>query len=299
MNTVRIKSYAKINLTLEITGVHDGYHTLDSLVASVDIFDLLVVKKRKDGLSSVTMHGLGSESIPSENNIALKTAERCSQKFGIGGVDITVYKNIPLGAGLGGSSADAAGVLNAVAKLYSIEDRAGLEAIANEVGSDVRYMMDGGFARMRGRGERVEKVSASATLHALLICPKTSVSSGACYRRYDETATDFLGGGATEKAIESLKKGEVETLGSLLKNDLYSPATTLNADVGRAYEEAKSFSPLGVVMTGSGSAVLAFFETRELCEWAKSRYRGKFATVVVKTVLPEKLNQGWKNPFTL
>ena len=90
MKTVKIKSYAKINLTLEIVGVEGEYHMLDSLVASVDLFDLLVIKARKGKLSTVKMHGLGSESIPPEHNNALKAAEAFSATFGTDGVDITV-----------------------------------------------------------------------------------------------------------------------------------------------------------------------------------------------------------------
>ncbi|MBQ4268054.1 MAG: 4-(cytidine 5'-diphospho)-2-C-methyl-D-erythritol kinase, partial [Clostridia bacterium] len=95
MNSVKIKSYAKINLTLEIVGEKDGYHLLESLVASVDLYDLIALKKRKDGLCSVTMKGLGSESIPPEENNALKAAELFVATFGTKGADITVFRNIP------------------------------------------------------------------------------------------------------------------------------------------------------------------------------------------------------------
>jgi 4-diphosphocytidyl-2C-methyl-D-erythritol kinase len=75
--------------------------------------------------------------------------------------------------------------------------------------------------------------------------------------------------------------------------------------VEKAYDEAKSFSPLGVTMSGSGSCVFAMFETKELCEWAKSRYKGKFRTYVVKTIIPDytsaakKTAKAWRNPFVL
>jgi 4-diphosphocytidyl-2C-methyl-D-erythritol kinase len=73
--------------------------------------------------------------------------------------------------------------------------------------------------------------------------------------------------------------------------------------VETAYEQAKSFSPLGAVMTGSGSAVFALFETKELCQWAQSRYKGKFRTYVAETLVPDYLNGkktfGFKNPFVL
>ncbi len=304
MNTVRIKSYAKVNLTLEIIGVEGGYHLLDSLVASVDLFDLIVLKKRKTPLSSITMKGMGSESIPPESNNALKAAEAFSKRFKTNGVDVTVYKNIPIGAGLGGSSADVCGVLNGMAKLYGVTDRTALKELADALGSDTGYMLDGGFARMRGRGEQVERLHVSSRLHFLLICPKTGVSAGACYKKYDENDAKKVAqseGGYTQKCIDALCANDENGIGRYAMNDLFAPACLLNPDVEIAYRQAQDFSPLGVVMSGSGSAVLALFESKELCEWAKSRYKGKFATYVTHTVVPDYASEkkGWKNPFFL
>jgi len=159
---------------------------LDSFVCSIDVFDLVVLKKRKNPLSSVTMHGLGSESIPPEKNNALKAAEAFSKAFGTNGADITVYKNIPMGAGLGGSSADVSGVLNGMAKLYGVTDYEKLKEIADNLGSDTGYMLTGGFARMQGRGELVTPIETNTKLHFLLLCPSSEVSAGACYKKYDE-----------------------------------------------------------------------------------------------------------------
>lgn len=305
MQTVRINSYAKVNLTLEIVGEKEGYHLLDSLVASVDISDHILVSKRRDKLSAVTMHGLGSESIPPEKNNALKAAEAFSRTFGVNGAEITVYKNIPMGAGLGGSSADVSGVLNGMAQLYGITDRKKLKEIADSLGSDTGYMLDGGFARMQGRGEIVTPISTGVKLHFLLLCPNSTVGAGECYACYDKMPNeDKKGGGQTEKAIAALCKNDKNGLGRYLTNDLFLPAAALNADVKKAYEEAWSFSPLGVVMTGSGSCVMALFETKELCEWAKSRYRGKCRAYVAQTLKPEyspkPKNSGFfRNPFAL
>ena len=89
-------------------------------------------------------------------------------------------------------------------------------------------------------------------------------------------------------------------------NDLYVPAITLNEEVQKAYEDALSFSPLGAVMTGSGSGVVALFDCKELCEWAKSRYKGKCNAYVISTVIPDytakkkkKTGLFFRNPFTL
>ena len=306
MNTVRIKSYAKVNLTLEIVGVKEGYHLLDSLVASVDIFDLIVLKKRKDKLSSIIMHGMDSESIPPEKNNALKAAEAFSKKFGVNGADITVYKNIPIGAGLGGSSADISGVINGMAKLYNVGDRVALKALADELGSDTGYMLTGGFARMQGRGEQVTPLAFKDKLHFLLLCPSSAVSAGGCYKEYDRLHSDDISTtkedkAATQNCIEALLQNDANEVGRYLMNDLFLPASSLNEDVKTAFQEANDFSPLGAVMTGSGSCVLAMFETKELCQWAKSRYRGKFRAYVAETVIPdyEGKNKKWHNPFVL
>ena len=297
MNSVKIKSYAKINLTLEIVGERDGYHLLESLVASVDLYDLIVLKKRKDGLCSVTMKGLGSESIPPEDNNALKAAETFVQTFGTKGADITVFRNIPVGAGLGSSSADTAGVLNGMAKLYGVEKEK-TYPLAEKLGSDTRYMMDGGFAVMKGRGEIVEPISCDETLHCLLICPKTGVSTPACFQEYDRVERALKkSGNNTQKAVDALRSGDINGLGRYLTNDLYAPAARLSEDVKTAYAAAVGFSPDGAVMTGSGSAVLALFETPEFCTWAQSRYKGKARTYVVKTVSKKK--RAWRNPFRL
>lgn len=296
MKRVKVNAYAKINLTLEIVGQKDGFHLLDSLTASIDLFDSIVLTARKDALSSITMKGQGSESIPPEKNNALKASELFSQTFGVSGADITVYKNIPIGAGLGGSSADVAGVLQGMAKLYGISDRIKLEEIADKLGSDTKLMMGGGFSRMQERGTQITPLPLKNTLYFLAICPQTGVASGACYAEYDRLPLAKSDGSITENCIRFLEENNLKEAGRCLTNQLFLPACRLNSDVAKAYEEALSFSPLGVVMTGSGSCVLAMFETRELCEWAKSRYKGTFSTLILKTVCP-KDQKTLKNPF--
>ena len=288
MKRVTINAYAKVNLTLEIVGEDGGYHLLDSLVASVDLHDVVRLTARRDKLSSVIMKGLGSESIAPETNNALKGAEAFSQTFGVNGVDITVYKNIPMGAGLGGSSADVSAVLLGMAKLYGIQDQAKIETLAEKLGSDTKYMLKGGFARMQGRGTQLKYLDVNEKLYFLAICPFDSVSSGACYQKYDALPKPERAESYTENCIRLLREKDVNGAGRYLVNDLYPPACALSESVRKAYEEALSFSPSGVVMTGSGSCVLALFETRELCEWAKSRYRGKYRTLVMQTVTPSK-----------
>ncbi|MDE6558155.1 MAG: hypothetical protein K2K39_03505, partial [Clostridia bacterium] len=261
MNYVRVKSYAKINLTLDIVGAEGGYHMIDSVVASIDIYDLICAKRRRDKLVSVEMHGQGSESIPPESNNAVKAAERFCQKFGTDGADITVWKNIPVGAGLGGSSADVAGVLNAMAKLYDVSDRATVKQIADELGSDCGYMLTGGFARISGRGERVTRLYSEGNLKLDigLLLPPSGVSTATCYSLSDKLGAERAPDKGSAEAENAVEAGDKRALGASLGNDLFGAAASLNPDVKKAYDELKEFAPRGVKMTVSGSGVYAIF----------------------------------------
>lgn len=281
---ISIRAYAKLNLTLDISGVAGGFHMLDSLVCSVDLYDLIKLRKRKDDKISIEMHGQNCEFMPPESNNAYKAAEAYIKRFKTGGADIVIYKNIPLSSGMGGSSADAAGVLCGMAKLYGAGSESQLKELADALGSDTGYMLTGGFARLKGRGERVENLNIKNRLNFLALLPGAGVSTSECYALYDKSP---LLTNKTGEAVEAIKTGDLRALGKALDNALYKPATRLNGDVERAYNELKEFDPFGVTMTGSGSAVVALFENAEFCAYAKSRYRGKYRAVQLKTVIPE------------
>lgn len=282
-----MKSYAKINLSLDITGASGGYHNLDSVVVTVDVADVIAVKKRKkDKLVGITMHGCGSENIPFEDNNAIKAAEAFIAKYDTCGVDITVWKNIPMGAGLGGSSADVAGVLRAMKKLFATDDEDGLKAIADNLGSDCGYMLYGGYARLGGRGEQVRLIESGLKLDIGLLVPKSSVSTPKCYAKFDELGS--VGGGCSESVCSAVLSGDREELGRAVCNDLYAPAAALNPDVLNCFNELSSFAPLGVCMTGSGAAVFAIFENDSFARYAQSRYRGESTFILTKTKLPRR-----------
>lgn len=287
MDYVRVKARAKINLSLDITGISGGYHDLDSVVATIDIYDLITVKKRKkDKLVKIFMHGMDSENIPYERNNAVKAAELFISEFGVCGADITVYKNIPMGAGLGGSSADVAGVLNALKILHGVEDDRKIKDIADSLGSDCGYMLTGGYARITGRGEKVRPIDGKLKLNLLLLVPRTPVSTSECFRAYDGINCRTAPSG--DKAEAAILNGDLQALGKSLSNALLPAAAHLNGEIIRAVEELYSFAPLGVCMTGSGSCVYALFENDQFCAYARSRYRGNCAAIVTKTYLPAR-----------
>lgn len=282
---VRVKAYAKLNLTLAVTGWEKGYHTLDSLVCTVDLYDLIKLKKRRDGLVTVEMHGRGSENIPFEKNNAARAAEAYIKRFSTGGADIVIYKNIPVGAGLGGSSADIAGVVKGMARLYGRGSDKELKELADELGSDSGYMLTGGFARLTGRGDEVARLDIKTRLNFLLLLPREGVSTAECYKFYDESHAEKL---SSEFALSSLLSGDIAGLGQNLNNALLTPAKKLNGGIEEAVKELSAFAPSGVNMTGSGSGVYALFDSAEMCAYAKSRYRGKCTAIQLKSYIPKK-----------
>ena len=291
MSYARVKSFAKVNLTLDITGVNGGYHMLDSVVASIDVADVITARSRRDGQINVTMHGEGSENIDPERNNAVKAARAFMQRFDTFGADITVWKNIPVGAGLGGSSADVAGVLRAMAKLYNIDDFEAVKAIADSLGSDCGYMLTGGFARLSGRGEIVKPIDSDLTLYMVLLVPEGGVSTAQCYALSDG---QVKGINASEECEIALKNNDLEGVASSLNNHLYKAARLLNDGVEEAFKQLKEFDPLGVNMTGSGSGVYAIAQNDQFTRYMDSRYRGRHRLILTKTVIPKGEDRLWQ-----
>lgn len=295
MNRIKIKSYAKINLGLDVFAPQNGFHQIESVVCSVDIYDLIVLDKRKDKNINITMKGQNSEFIPQEKNVAYLCAQKFINAFNCNGVDITVYKNIPQGAGLGGSSADGAGVLRGLKTLYNISDEEKIYEIASNCGSDIVYMMQGGFAKLSGKGDFVEKLETMLKLNFFLVLPNTAVSTKECYDKFDELniKTQY----SSRNIASAVSNNDFNGVCENLHNDLYLPAESLNSDVKQALEEIKEFCPDGFSMTGSGSCCFGIFKDFEMCDYAKSRYKGKFKTYAVSSY--KEIKNILKNPFIL
>lgn len=279
MKTVSVNAYAKVNFTLDILGREGGYHLLDSLVSTVSLFDSVTATARTDGKTTVSFTGVGAEGIPPRNN-ALRAAEAFSDAFSMAGADITIDRKIPVGAGLGSSSADAAGVLRALAALHGISDTVRLKAIADGLGSDTGYLLTGGWARMTGRGEQIAPIADMPALFLLLLIPSAGVSTPQCFAAFDRRAETFSP--LTEKAIGCLRR-EGAKGAHAFGNALTRAAEELNPEVAVLLSEAAKLSEYGFGMTGSGSACYAVFASQEECLSARKRYQGTATALCVST----------------
>lgn len=285
---IKIKVPAKINLTLDIVGAEDGFHNLKSLVTSANIFDVVTLLKRKDEKISVKFTGL-SAGVCGERSLAQKAAVLFCERFSVCGADITIKRSIPAGGGLGGSSADAAGVLLGMKKLYlrEITVRTGLseketdeeiEKIANALGSDTAYMLHGGYALLSGRGEIIDSCLAELKLYFLIIAGTDGVSSAAAYKKYDEIGKKYPS--HTPEASRACFAGETKELAKLLKNDLYPAASEILPEIKNSLGKLKSFGAAS--MTGSGSAVFGLYGNKKERDFAYKILKREYGKRLIK-----------------
>lgn len=262
---------AKVNLFLEVTGrKKNGYHTLNTLFAKINIYDVLdmeVVNGNKPTLEIIDELGTGELST-GPDNLVLRAAEAFYKTFRVGvGVKIVLTKRIPMGAGLGGGSSDAAGTLLGLAKLLDIELTAAkkrkLHEIAVKLGADVPFFLkDANFCRATGIGDRLRPVKIAKSLpYMVLAWPGFGSPTGPVYthlppRRRADILTRLS---QLDKLIRSLKKGRpVEEWGGLLFNRLEQAELPVMKEVAQARRILEAAGAKGTRMSGSGSSVFGF-----------------------------------------
>ena len=253
---------AKVNLSLAVTGRRGGLHTLDMRVCTLSLFDSAEIV-RGDGERFVFLAEpkgfVRAKFLPLLDEIYLKLQAR----FG-GEPRFLLEKHIPSGKGMGGSSALAASM--ALAWAEECGGRVDAE-LALSLGSDVPYMLTGGEARVTGRGEDVTHLPYVAR-EALVLLPKGGVDTAEAYALYDRMK---------EEGSLPERRGEYF-------NDLYAPAARLCPDVGRAVRALEESGAENAVMTGSGSAVCAFFEDKEELARVAERVGGEFDRLILRTL---------------
>ena len=258
MKKVKIKARAKINLTLDVLGVTGNYHDIKSLVTSIDLYDQIVIRKRKDTKITLKCKGIPIDCEMTNNN-AYKAAKLFIKTFKTSGVDIVINKKIPIGAGLGGSSADIAGVLNGMKELFELDGD--LLPLANSLGSDSGYMLTGGYAIITGRGENIANMGVHKTLYLLIVSEEKAISAKASYKAFDKIGKIF--DQCTLEAEKALEENDFNKFTSLIKNDLYHGSKEIVSEIQANLLALKKAGAPAAVMTGSGSAVYGVFENKK------------------------------------
>ena len=260
--SVTVLTPAKINLTLDIVGTRaDGYHLLESVFQSVGIYDTVTARKRwRKGivLKADQCH------CPTEKNTAYKAAAAFLQYTGVNkGVHLSLSKSIPQQAGMGGGSADAAGVLVALNTLFKTGlTTAQLCEIGLTVGADVPFCVMGGTAYVTGIGEGLQPLPALPDCAIVVAQPAEGISTKEAYAAVDKA--DILARPDNDAAIAALQAGDLQGVCAQAIN-VFESATELAGvkDIRRRMEQ---YNPLCSQMTGSGSCVFAIFDNDEAAE---------------------------------
>lgn len=276
MKKVVIKAPAKVNLTLDVLGVENGYHKIKSLVSTINLYDKITVKKRKDSRINLIMKGLPVDCDVLENN-AYKAGKAFVEKYKTLGVDIIVDKKIPVGSGLGGSSVDIAGVLKAMKRLF---EKGEVLSIANSLGSDSGYLLSGGYAVLTGRGEKIEKKDINEKLYLLIITEEKKITSRESYKLFDKQEKTYRP--CTASAEKALKDKDFYRFYLVLKNDLTSASSSKVEEIKANLTALKKAGASAQVMTGSGTAVYGIFSSKKEREKAYKKLYPLYKSKLIK-----------------
>ncbi len=260
---ITLHAYAKLNLSLRvIRRRNDGFHDLDSLVQTIGLADTITLERTTGEIE--VENDLG---IPLKEDLAAHAALLLLQEKRVEeGMRIRVRKKIPMGAGLGGGSSDAAAVLWGADRLTPPSlPHARLSLLASRLGSDVPLFLAGGLLRLSGRGERITPLSHPRTEHFVILVPPVHCATVAVYDRFDRL-------GSSAKRKPSYNLGE---------NDLYTPALSLYPVLIPYANAIKAVGADYSGMSGSGSAFFAAFADEIRAHSAQRNLAAAFPTAFV------------------
>lgn len=273
MKRLQVTAHAKINLNLRVLGrFPDGYHDIDTILQTITLHDDLVFEEATGGISLRVADGI----LPADrSNLVHRAADLMFKEAGGGrGVHIELVKRIPMGAGLGGGSSDAAATLGAINRLLGLEvppDR--LVSLASSLGSDVPFFLIGGIARATGRGTRLEPLVDLEPFELLILYPGEAISTADVYAQLDEPLTPAAKIDSMTDFGRPSRSREVEYW-MRAGNALEPHARALCPVITELQERLKLAGASSAAMTGSGSAVYGVFRDGALRDRAARDLKG-------------------------
>lgn len=271
---MKIKAYAKINISLDIVGKRtDGYHLLRMIMQSVDLYDEITIEKQHGDIC-ITCN---KPYVPTdERNLAYKAAKLFMDTFNIkSGVRIDIKKNIPVAAGMAGGSTDCAAVLKIMNKLFevNVSDEKLME-LGLKLGADVPYCITGGTALCEGVGEEITKLKSFKDKILVVVKPPFGVSTKGAYQGFD--INRVRNHPNTEALIEAMKNDDLEFVSNNMKNLLENVTLRKHRVLISIKEELRSLGALGAMMSGSGPTVFAFFDDMLKAQMAFEKMKLKY-----------------------
>lgn len=290
MRTLRARAPAKINLHLQVLGLrNDSYHEVWTLMQTIDLFDDLRATIAPTEVLELHVRPRGVLSSGGDN-LVLQAAEGLRRLGGAtAGARIELDKKIPIGAGLGGGSSDAAATLVLLVALWAVRLEQGeLDELAAGLGSDVPFFLRGGLAVASGRGELIRPLPDLGDYGVVLCVPPITVSTADVYDRF--AAGPRLTSRSPEDTVEAFAAGLAEAAGCVtppwddLGNDLEPVVIENWPEVGRVVAALEATAPLHAAVTGSGAAAYAVYPDLEAARKAASGLDDNWQVYLTTTI---------------
>lgn len=273
----RAQTPAKINLFLKVTGKRsDNYHELESLFAFLDLSDELSVQKSDK--FKLEISGEFAQKIDQQNNLFTKILSYFVDHFAVSpNLHIQVTKNIPVAAGLGGGSSNAAYFLRALNQIFALGfDTKKLQEISLNFGSDIAFLLQNQAAIVLGRGDEIHQFKNFAAIPALLVNPKIAVSTAEIFRKFDNNFSQKI-------ATQDLLASDVFSLLNL-GNDLENPAKSTLPLISTIIDNLKNHQAQIAKMSGSGASCFGIFADETSLNAAEKFFVQNFPNFFVKKV---------------
>lgn len=264
-----IKSNAKVNLTLDIVGKRsDGYHLIKSVIQPIPLYDTMIIRPANEGISLTC----NLSFIPiDERNLVYKSADLFFEKTGVqSGLFVEIEKQIPVGAGLGGGSSNAAAILLALNEMFQTGiSTQQLCEWGVTLGADVPFFIANQTQLAEGIGEILTNLPSLPSCEMFLIMPQFSINTKWAYSQLTTIDTPCM----TDSMVAALQTGNIVDIAASLGNHLEIAVTKQYPQILRYKEILFKNGALGASMSGSGSAVFGIFEKGTNLEFLKKSFR--------------------------
>ena len=277
LKSVTVLAPAKLNLALDVVGLlPNGYHNLDMTMQAITLYERVVLRRS----NTLSLSLPGSPVAANDSNTAIKAAIAFFRYTGLlAGVDITIYKNVPVRAGMAGGSADAAGVLVGLNALYGAKlSMSELCALGAKIGADVPFALMGGTCRVQGVGDILKALPPCPDCWFTVVMPDYGVSTPEAFAAYDKVGSSTHPDcEAQEKAVRAEDlAGVCAAAGNALEE--CSGARDNDEAIKAALRQHGAVTAL---MTGSGAAVFGVFPTEEAARGAAEALKAQWPQVYV------------------
>lgn len=260
-SSIKLKSYAKINLFLDILNKRDdGYHNIKSVMQSISLYDELTLKVIEENSIIITCN---DKSIPTdEKNTCYKAARIIKEKYNINnGIEINIDKNIPSEAGLAGGSGNCAAVIKGMDRLFNLNlSKKTMLDIGLMIGADVPFCLTGGTVLCEGVGEILTELNDFVWENIIVIKPDFSVSTKDAYNGLSSNDYHLYG---DNKIVDYINNNLCEKASLSLANTLEISISKIYTDVNKIKDQLMQKGAISSLMTGSGSAIFGLYKDKE------------------------------------